>query len=106
MLAEHEHVLHRMRDQIGRRLRRAGKLRGVVPLIRMNDAAKSFAISHENGPMVAGSLRVQLYPHARIGTHSRSTTRAAITQKCSLEDPAAGEQASSGGEDRQAGQIP
>ena len=52
MLAEHEHVFHRMRHQIRRRLRRARKLRGVVPLIRMNNAAKSFAISHGESSFV------------------------------------------------------
>ena len=56
-LAEHEHVLERRRDQIGRRLRRAGKPRRVVPLVRVDDAAERVAIGH--GRVESGGSRVE-----------------------------------------------
>ncbi len=53
-LAVHQHVLERGRHQIGRRLRGAGKLRRIVPLVRVNDAAEGFAIGHGGGLRVDG----------------------------------------------------
>ena len=47
-LAEGQHVLERRRHQIRRRLRRAGKPLRIVPLVRVDDAAESFAISHRS----------------------------------------------------------
>ena len=56
-LAEHEHVLERRRHQVGRRLRRAGKARRVVPLVRVDDAAERVAIGH--GGVESGGSRVE-----------------------------------------------
>ena len=64
-LAEHQHVLERRRNQVRRRLRRAGKLRRVVLLVRVNDAAEGVAIGHGESRAEGRGSR------ARIATESR-----------------------------------
>ena len=59
VLAEHEHVLERRRHQIGRRLRRAGKPRRIVPLVRVDDAAECVAIGHEKSRAEGRELRAR-----------------------------------------------
>jgi len=45
-VAEHQHVLERRRNQIGRRLRWRRQVDRVVLLVRVDDAAEGLAIGH------------------------------------------------------------
>ena len=60
-IAEHQHVFHRRRHQIGRRLRRPRQIDRVVLLVRVDDAAEGVAIGHDDH-----STKTRSRPAARV----------------------------------------
>ena len=83
VLAVHQHVLERRRDQVRRRLRRAGEPLRVVLLVRVDDAAERVAIGHggegfrrqESGfrdSVNVGAIIAGTGPAARIGGGQRA----------------------------------